>query len=379
MDRKYMSLALELAARGQGRTSPNPAVGAVVVKEGKIIGQGYHLRAGTPHAEINAMKEAGEGARGATLYVTLEPCCHYGRTGPCTEAVIEAGIARAVVAMVDPNPAVSGKGIDKLRRAGIEVTLGVMEAEARELNEVFVKYITTGLPFVVAKAAVSLDGKIATSAGESKWITGPEARAYAHRLRDRYDAVMVGIGTVLADDPLLTARLPAGDGRDPVRVILDSAARTPLHSKVLNRQSPARTIIAVTAAAPREKTEALAATGAEVLEVNEGPRVDLAELMRLLSKKEITSVLVEGGSAVHGSAFAAGIVDKVVWFIAPRIIGGTTAPGPVGGRGVEDLTDAVKVERLKVHRLGEDLCIEGYVRQSTSVSVPSARSPAEAE
>lgn len=362
MDRYYMQMALELAARARGRTSPNPMVGAVVVKDGKVIGSGYHLRAGTPHAEVHALNEAGEKARGSTLYVTLEPCCHHGRTGPCSEAVIKAGVARVVVAMADPNPKVAGGGIRQLKEAGIEVTLGVLEDEARQLNEVFIKYITTGRPFVTAKAAVSLDGKIATRSGKSKWITGPEARAYGHQLRDWYDAIMVGIGTVLADDPSLTARLPGGGGRDPARVILDSHARTPLNARILTQQSDAPTIIAVTAGALPAKLEALRQAGAEVLVVNDGPRVDLAALMKVLAGKEITSVLIEGGAAVHGSALAAGIVDKVAWFIAPRIIGGREAPGPVGGAGVDDPSEAVELERVKVSRLGADLCVEGYIK-----------------
>lgn len=362
MDRHYMQMALELAARARGRTSPNPMVGAVVVRDENVIGRGYHLRAGTPHAEVHALDEAGNEAKGATLYVTLEPCCHYGRTGPCSEAVIQAGISRVVVAMADPNPLVAGGGIGRLREAGIEVTLGVLEEEARELNEVFIKYITARLPFVVAKAAVSLDGKIATRSGKSKWITGPEARAYGHQLRDWYDAIMVGIGTVLADDPSLTARLPGGGGRDPVRIILDSLARTPLNARILTQQSEASTMIAVTAGAPDERLEGLRQAGAEVLVVNDGPRVDLTELMKILGEREIASVLLEGGASVHGSALTAGIVDKVAWFIAPKIIGGREAPGPVGGPGVDDPSEAWEVERLKVSRLGPDLCIEGYFK-----------------
>jgi diaminohydroxyphosphoribosylaminopyrimidine deaminase/5-amino-6-(5-phosphoribosylamino)uracil reductase len=362
MDRYYMQMALELAAKARGRTSPNPLVGAVVVKDGKVIGSGYHLKAGTPHAEVHALNEAGEGARGATLYVTLEPCCHHGRTGPCSEAVIKAGISRVVLAMTDPNPLVAGGGVKRLREAGIEVTQGVMEAEARELNEIFIKYITTRRPFVLAKAAVSLDGKIATRSGKSRWITGPGARAYGHQLRDWYDAILVGIGTVLADDPSLTTRLPGGGGRDPVRIILDSQARTPLGARVLTQASAAPTIIAATAGAPPLRLEALRQAGAQTLVVNEGPRVDLAELMRLLGEREITSVLIEGGAGVHGSAFAAGIVDKASWFIAPKIIGGRQAPGPVGDPGVDDPSGAAGLERLKVSRLGNDLCIEGYFK-----------------
>jgi len=362
MDRHYMKMALELAARARGRTSPNPMVGAVVVKDNRIVGQGYHARAGTPHAEVLALEEAGKEARGATLYVTLEPCCHHGRTGPCTEAVINAGVARAVIAMRDPNPLVSGGGIRRLKEAGVEVVTGVMEEDALELNEVFIKYITTGLPFVTAKAAMSLDGKIATHAGKSKWITGPEARAYGHCLRDWHDAILVGIGTVRADNPSLTTRLAAGEGRDPVRIILDSMARTPLDAIVLTQHSEAPTIIAATAGAPPERLEALRRAGAEVLVVNEGPRVDLTELVKILGKREITSVLIEGGADVHGSAFAAEVVDKVVWFIAPKIIGGREAPGPVGGRGAGDLSGAAGLERVKVSRLGPDFCIEGYLK-----------------
>ncbi|WP_286726134.1 bifunctional diaminohydroxyphosphoribosylaminopyrimidine deaminase/5-amino-6-(5-phosphoribosylamino)uracil reductase RibD [Pelotomaculum sp. PtaB.Bin117] len=362
MDRHYMKMALALAARARGRTSPNPMVGAVVVKDSRIVGQGFHARAGTPHAEVLALAEAGDEARGATLYVTLEPCCHHGRTGPCAEAVIAAGVAKVVIAMLDPNPLVSGGGIRRLREAGVEVVTGVMEDDALELNEVFIKYITTGLPFVVAKAAMSLDGKIATHSGNAKWITGAEARAYGHCLRDWYDAILVGIGTVLADNPSLTTRLTAGRGRDPVRIILDSRAKTPLDANVLNRQSAAPAIIATTAGAPPERLEALRQAGAEVLVVNEGPRVELAQLVKILGKREITSLLIEGGAGVHGSAFAAEIVDKAVWFIAPKIIGGQEAPGPVGGRGVDDLSGAAALERVKVSRLGPDFCIAGYLK-----------------
>jgi diaminohydroxyphosphoribosylaminopyrimidine deaminase/5-amino-6-(5-phosphoribosylamino)uracil reductase len=357
-----MKTALELAARARGRTSPNPMVGACVVRDGKIAGCGFHRRAGTPHAEVHALRDAGEQARGATLYVNLEPCCHHGRTGPCTEAVIQAGIARVVVAMADPNPLVASKGIRALQDAGIEVTLGVLEDEARELNEVFIKYITTGLPFVVAKAAVSLDGKIATRTGRSKWITGEAARAYGHRLRDWYDAIMVGIGTVLADDPSLTTRLPGGGGRDPVRVIVDSQARTPLKARVLTQPSGAATLIATTAGASPARVELLRQAGAKVLVAGAGPRVDLAGLLKILVQEGITSVLIEGGAAIHGSALAERIVDKAAWFIAPIIIGGRDAPGAVGGEGVNDPSEAAELERLKISRLGPDICVEGYLK-----------------
>ncbi len=369
MDRHYMQMALEMAARARGRTSPNPLVGAVVVKENNVIGCGYHLKAGTPHAEVLALNEAGRDAEGATLYVTLEPCCHHGRTGPCTEALIKAGITRVVVAMADPNPLVSGKGIKRLIDAGVEVTTGVMEEESRELNEIFIKYITTGQPFVVAKAAISLDGKIATRSGKSKWITSPEARAYGHQLRDWYDTIMVGIGTVLSDDPSLTTRLTGREGRDPARIILDSRARTPLNAKLLTQKSEAPTIVAVTTTAPPTRLEALQQAGAEILLVNEGPEIDLAKLMKILGEKEITSVLIEGGAAVHASALTAGLVDKTVWFIAPKSIGGREAPGPVGGLGVDDPSEALELERVRVIRLGPDLCIEGYIKNRVYYSV----------
>lgn len=363
-DRYYMQMVLELARRGCGRTSPNPMVGAVVVKDGEVVGEGYHLKAGTPHAEVIALREAGEKAKGATLYVNLEPCCHYGRTGPCTETVLAAGVKRVVIAMTDPNPLMSGKGIYFLKQHGLEIVTGVLEKEARLLNEVFVKYITTGRPFVVLKAAMSLDGKIATCTGESQWITGPQARWSGHRLRHWYDAILVGINTVLSDDPSLTARLPEEKGKDPVRVIVDSMARTPVNARVITQLPDSYTIIAATEKAPLERVAALKKAGARVLVVpGSGPRVDLAALMGELARLEITSVLIEGGGEVNASALASGIVDKVVWFIAPKIIGGREAPCPVGGRGISRLAEAGLIENLTVRRCGEDVCLEGYLVQ----------------
>ncbi|MFZ5632897.1 MAG: bifunctional diaminohydroxyphosphoribosylaminopyrimidine deaminase/5-amino-6-(5-phosphoribosylamino)uracil reductase RibD [Bacillota bacterium] len=360
-DAEYMKMALELAATAMGRTSPNPMVGAVVVRDGEVVGRGFHARAGTPHAEVVALQHAGDRARGATLYVTLEPCCHHGRTGPCTEAVIEAGVRRVVAAMTDPNPLVAGKGLARLKTAGLTVDTGVMEEEARRLNEVFIKYITTGQPFVVLKAAISLDGKIATRAGDSRWITGPRAREYGHRLRDRYDAILVGVNTVLADDPSLTTRLPAG-GRDAVRLVLDSLARTPPEARVINSSREAPAVIVTTGAAPRERVRRLKEAGAQVIAVpaREG-RVDMPALMRELAGREITSVLIEGGGQVHASAIAAGIVDKVVWFIAPKLIGGREAPGPLGGEGPERLAEATLLDLVSVSRIGNDILVEGYI------------------
>lgn len=363
MDEHYMGMALELARKGEGFTSPNPMVGAVVVKDGEVVGRGYHVRAGAAHAEVVALQEAGERAKDATLYVNLEPCCHYGRTGPCVKAIVAAKVKKVVVAMVDPNPLVAGKGIAFLREAGLEVVTGVLAAEAERLNEVFCKYITTGFPFVVAKAALSLDGKIATRSGESRWITGEEARVFGHRLRHRYDAILVGVNTVLRDNPSLTARLPEGRGKDPVRVVLDSFARTPPEARIIRQESPSPAIIAVTQDAPRGRITALEEAGAEVVvtPAKEG-RVDLAWLMKELAEREITSVLIEGGGEVHASALAAGIVDKVVFFIAPIIIGGKSAPGPVGGQGAERLAEAVYLENMNVLRVGQDICVEGYIR-----------------
>ena len=361
MDEHYMRMALDLAQKALGRTSPNPMVGAVVVKDGRVVGRGYHAKAGAPHAETAALQEAGEEARGATVYVTLEPCCYHGCTGPCAEALLDAGVSRVVAAMGDPNPLVCGGGFRRLGEAGVEVTVGVLEEEARVLNEVFIKYITTKTPFVVAKAAMSLDGKIATTTGQSQWITGTAARSFGHHLRDRYDAIMVGRGTVLADNPSLTTRLEHGEGRDAVRVILDSGANISPEAKVLNLDSPAPTVIAATSRADSRKLARLERAGARVVIVNDGPRVEMFSLMRKLGGMNITSVLIEGGAEVHASAFEARIVDKVFWFIAPRIIGGGGAPGPVGGQGVGYLAETPRLENESVARLGEDICVEGRV------------------
>ncbi len=363
-DRHYMQLALELAEKARGRTSPNPMVGAVLVKDGEVVGKGFHVKAGSAHAEVVALTDAGERAKGTTAYVTLEPCCHYGRTGPCTEALLKAGVKKVVVAMKDPNPLVAGQGLAILREAGLEVESGLLEEEAIRLNEVFLKYITTKRPFVVLKAATSLDGKIATANGESKWITGEAAREYGHRLRDTYDAILMGVTTILADDPSLTARLPEGRGRDPIRIILDSQARTPTGAKVLIQESAAHTIVATTEAAPVERRASLLAAGAEVLVIpGAGPGVDLVKLMEILGEKQITSVLIEGGGKVNGSALTAGIVDKVAWFLAPKIIGGDAAPGPVRGAGVAALKDATKLYDVVLEKLGEDTLMTGYTSE----------------
>jgi len=363
LDEFYMRMALELAAKGLGRTSPNPMVGAVLVKEGQVVGQGYHLKAGASHAEVVAIQQAGDFAKGAALYVNLEPCCHAGRTGPCTEVLLAAGVSRVIVAMVDPNPLVAGQGLERLKSAGVEVKTGVLAEDARNLNEVFIKYITTGKPFVTLKVAMSLDGKIAASSGESKWITGEAARRYVHQLRDRYDAILVGVGTILADNPSLDTRLQNGKGKNPVRIVVDSTLRTPLNSKIFKRHSPARVILATTKSASSNRLKAFLARGAEVMVIaGEGPMVSLDRLMKELGQQEITSILIEGGAKVNASALEEGIIDKVVWFIAPKIIGGEKAPGPVGGLGIDRLAAAKSLDRITVKRIEEDICIEGYLR-----------------
>ncbi len=362
-DERYMKLALSLAKKAKGRTSPNPMVGAVIVHDGQIVGSGYHQKAGTPHAEIHAIASAGNKAKGATIYVNLEPCSHYGRTGPCTQAIIEAGISRVVMAMLDPNPLVNGKGKEILEKHGIEVKSGVLEKEARELNEAFIKYITTGLPFVILKSAMSLDGKIATVSGQSKWISSEESRHKVHEIRDEVDAILVGIGTVIKDDPSLTTRLPDNSGRDPIRIVLDSNARIPLSSKVLNIQSNAKTIIAVTKNAPSDKVSELKKY-AEVLTVaDKNGKIDLQDLMFKLGNMQITSVLIEGGSEVNASALNQRIVDKIMIFIAPKIIGGRNAIGPIGGDGILEISEAIKVDNLSASKIGEDILLTGLIRK----------------
>jgi diaminohydroxyphosphoribosylaminopyrimidine deaminase/5-amino-6-(5-phosphoribosylamino)uracil reductase len=368
IDEQYMRLALDLARNGRGRTSPNPVVGAVIVKDQVVVGRGWHQKAGTAHAEVHALAEAGTAAQNATMYVTLEPCCHQGRTGPCTEAILAAGIRRVVVAMVDPNPLVAGCGVSRLRERGLVVDTGILSDEAAQLNAPFIKWISCSMPFVTIKNGISLDGKIATLTGESRWITGPESRLEVHRMRNLSDAIITGIGTILADDPELTTRLPEG-GKSPVRVVLDRMARTPVGAKILNIQA-APTIIAASAAAPRERRDALAASGAELLIVPEVEgKLDLAFLLRNLGQRCLTNVMVEAGSGLNSSFLFGNYVDKVVLFIAPKIIGGSGAPGPYGGLGCGSLSDAVELEDVIVRHLGEDLMVEGFVKRRESRDV----------
>ncbi|HCC68298.1 MAG TPA: bifunctional diaminohydroxyphosphoribosylaminopyrimidine deaminase/5-amino-6-(5-phosphoribosylamino)uracil reductase RibD [Nitrospiraceae bacterium] len=357
----FMKRALALAARAKGRTSPNPLVGAVIVKGNKIIAQGYHRKAGTPHAEVIALKKAGTECKGATLYVNLEPCCHTEKkTPPCTRLIIESGVKKVVVAMIDPNPKVSGRGIKELKDAGLAVEVGVMEPEARELNEAFIKFITKKEPFVILKVAQSLDGKIATPAGESRWITGEKAQNYVHKLRSSVDAVLVGIGTVLKDNPSLTSRIPGG--RDPYRIIIDSFLRIPLDAKVLIHNSDAKTIIATTRDAEKEKINSLKAQRVNILVIKDiNGKVDLKALMKELGKLDITSVMIEGGSSINASAFQSGIVDKVMFFTAPKIIGGRDAISSIGGEFTGTLKNSIKMHNLKVKKIGEDILLEGYI------------------
>lgn len=362
MDQQYMRRAIELAQKGEGCTKPNPLVGAVIVKDNKIIGEGYHQFYGGPHAEINAFRNALEDVKGGKMYVTLEPCSHYGKTPPCALAIVESGIKEVVIGMKDPNPLVAGRGIRILEEAGIKVTCEVLEEEVKELNEIFIKYISTKLPFVIMKTAMTLDGKIAAHTGDSKWITNELSRKYVHKIRNKVSAIMVGIGTVLADDPMLTTRLEDKEGADPIRVIIDSNGRIPLEAKVLNIDSEAKTIIAVTEKASKEKIKKIESKGAEVLIIPEkNNKVDLKYLMKELGERDIDSILLEGGSTLNYSALNEGIVDKVISFIAPKIIGGEKAKTPVGGEGREYMKDAIALENIKVSRFGEDVVIEGEI------------------
>jgi len=353
-DREYMQRALELAERGRGRTSPNPMVGCVVVRDGAIIGEGWHERAGEPHAEVIALRHAGD-VSGATVYVSLEPCAHHGKTPPCVDLLTARKPRRVIAAMQDPNPQVSGKGFEALRAAGIEVESGLLETEARRLNEAFIKHVATGLPFVIAKCAMSLDGKIATRTGDSKWVTGETARAYVHKVRNEVDAILVGSRTVMLDDPSLTTRLPEGDSRDPIRVIVDADEYLGPDRRVFHLESDAPTWVAV--------PEGKSVEGADnVLQI---PRavggIDFWALMRELGRRNITTVLIEGGGSTHASAFEAGIVDKVMFFVAPKIVGGREAITAVEGRGVEFMAEAIPLRDMTTTMVGEDILIEAYV------------------
>lgn len=367
VDETFMRRALDLGRSVLGRTSPNPAVGAVVVRDGRVVGEGATQPPGQAHAEIVALRQAGEAARGATLYVTLEPCGHHGRTPPCSQALIAAGIARVVAATSDPNPLTSGRGPAELRAAGIAVEVGLCEDAARELNEAFIHYITTGRPFTLAKFAMSLDGKIATASGESRWISSPASRLRVHEWRDVSDAIMVGAGTVLADDPELTTRLPHAERppRHPLRVIVDARGRIPLTARVLSPTLPGETLVATTGLASPTWLAELRERGIGVLVLPDNDSlVDLVALWRALGQREVTSVLLEGGATLLASAVAAGLVDKVAVFIAPKLIGGRHAPGPLGGVGWARLAEAPALRFAHVERVGDDVLVIAYPREA---------------
>ncbi|MBN2058132.1 MAG: bifunctional diaminohydroxyphosphoribosylaminopyrimidine deaminase/5-amino-6-(5-phosphoribosylamino)uracil reductase RibD [Candidatus Saganbacteria bacterium] len=361
-DVRFMREAHDLAKSAEGRTTPDPMVGSVLVKGGRIISMGYHGEVTTPHAEAWAIQKAGEEAAGCTLYVNLEPCCFFARKNnpPCTEAIIKARIKRVVVSMKDPNPGVNGKGLAKLKRHGIKVDVGLLEEEARKLNEVFIKWITTHRPFVALKSAVTLDGKIATRTGASRWVAGPEALRYAHHLRNIYDAIIVGVNNVLVDDPRLNVRL-VKKVKDPIRIVLDAYARTPLKAKVVNSRG-GRTIIVVSQRAPANRVALLAAKGAEILTLP-APRgmIDIRSLLKELSKRRMTSLLVEGGGEVNASFLEGKLVDKAAFIIAPKFFGGREAKTAVEGKGVAKPAQAVWLKSVHLERLGEDILVTGYL------------------
>lgn len=364
MDSKYMKRAIDLAKKGSGFTNPNPLVGAVIVKKDRIIGEGYHQFYGDQHAEVNALQSITADATGTTMYVTLEPCSHYGKTPPCVDAIINNKLSKVIIGMMDPNPLVAGRGIEKLRDNGIEVVVGILEEKVKRLNEVFIKYMTTKSPFGILKTAMTLDGKIASQIGDSKWITNGKSRRYVHEIRQGVSSIMVGIGTILADNPRLTTRLDSKHIVDPIRIVVDSTCKIPLDAQVLNLESNARTIIATTEKANQYKKEELRQKGAEIIETPLNKNgVDLKYLCKKLGEKGIDSILIEGGSTLNYSALEEGIVDKVLTFIAPKIIGGNRAKTPVGGQGRAYMQEGMPLNNLKVLRFDEDILIEGYIRK----------------
>jgi len=355
----FMALALKLALKAKGMTSPNPLVGSLVVKKGRIIGKGYHEKAGFAHAEITALEEAGAKAKGATLYVTLEPCAHFGKTPPCVERIIRSGIKEVIVGMIDPNPLNNGRGVEILRQNKIKVKVGFLERELRKANEVFIKYITKRMPFVTVKVAQSLDGKIATRRGDSKWITSDKSRGFAHRLRKDYDAIMVGVNTVLRDNPKLDAWFSK---KQPVKIIVDSHLSVPQDAAIFSGASSV--IIVTLLASPGQETEnrGILEKKASILEVKENAgQVNLKDMMKKLARMGISSILVEGGGILIGSLFDEKLVDKILFFFSPKIIGGKDAISPVMGKGIARIDNAVKVKALKIRRLGEDFLAEGYI------------------
>jgi len=356
---KYMSLALRLALKAKGQTSPNPMVGAVIVKGNRIIAKGYHEKAGLAHAEIVALDQVGQNARGATLYVTLEPCTHFGKTPPCVDRIIKSGIREVFIGMIDPNPKNNGRGVEILRQRHIKVQVGILEDKLRKINEVFIKYITEKKPFVTVKVAESLDGRIATRQGESKWITSDKARGYAHRIRQDYDAVAVGVNTVLRDNPKLNAWFSK---KQPVKVIIDSQLSVPQDAELFSRSSSVIIVTLPVKSGQETDNRRILLRKARILEVKEREgQINLKDMMKKLAQSGITSILVEGGGTLIGSLFDEGLVDKVLFFISPKIIGGKDAIGAVMGRGISRIDKAYKLKEVKLKRIGEDFLVEGYV------------------
>lgn len=358
-----MKQAIRLARKGRGKTSPNPMVGAVIVKNKKVVGLGYHHAAGKAHAEALALAKAGRRAKGGTLYTNLEPCCHTDkRTPPCTEAIIKSGIRRVVSAIKDPNPMVFGRGFKALRRKGIDVLEGLCSREAEDLNAAFIKYTRSGLPFVTLKAAMTLDGRIATASGESRWISGEKARLEVDRLRRDVDAVLVGIGTVLADDPMLCLRRIKG--KNPLRIVIDPQLKIPLHSKLVTSISTAPTLLLTSLKAPSKKIERLQKRGIQLLMLPmQRGRISFETILNRLGKMGLMSVLIEGGAGVNGIALRSGQVDRVIFYIAPKLLCGEDALGLISGKGMKQLSSALLLENLRVRRVGEDICIEGIPKK----------------
>lgn len=359
-DEKYMKLAMQLAGNAIGRTSPNPLVGAVIVKDNRVVGCGWHRKAGTPHAEVHALNQAGELAQGADVYVTLEPCAHYGKTPPCAKALVEAKVKNVYGGLLDVNPKVAGKGFKILEDAGIHVEYGFLQDELRKQNEVFFKWIEHKKPFVVLKAAMTLDGKIATATGQSKWITNETSRAYGYKLRDIYDGIMVGINTVIEDNPMLTARVDGG--KNPIRIVVDSSLKIDINANVVQDKS-VKTIIATTDKADKDKILKLQAQDVDVIVVDKdkNDKVDIEKLLDILGQQNICSILVEGGATLSGSFVAKKLVDKVYFFIAPKIVGGKEAKTPVAGTGILNLQEALALKDIQVEKLDEDILIIGRV------------------
>jgi len=358
-----MQLAYILAKKGCGGVNPNPLVGAVIVKEGKVIGEGYHEIFGGPHAEVNAFRSAKESVEGATMYVTLEPCSHFGKTPPCAQAIVDNKIARVVIGMLDPNPLVSGRGVKLLQNNGIEVESDFLNTELTQMNRVFLKYIQSKLPYVIMKTAMTLDGKIASRTGDSRWVSNEHSRAGVHQLRNELMGIMVGVDTVIADDPILTTRLAGEEkGRNPIRIVVDSKARIPLDSKILNTSDVAKTLVAVTSGADKETISRIKALGNEVIVVAENNgRVDLNQLMLSLGEKGIDGILLEGGATLNYAALESKIVDEVHAYVAPKIIGGQAAKTPVGGEGIEKMKDAVNLQNIRLENIADDILIIGDV------------------